>query len=54
MKKRQTLAQKVPLGRFCLPEDIAYAALFLASDEASLITGIDLIVDGGFLTGWSK
>ena len=54
MKKRQTLAQKVPLGRLCLPEDIAYAALFLASDEASLITGIDLIVDGGFLTGWSK
>jgi len=51
MKKRQALAQKVPLGRLCLPEDIAYAALFLASDEASLITGIDLIIDGGFAVG---
>jgi 3-oxoacyl-[acyl-carrier protein] reductase len=29
------------------PEDIAYAALYLASDDASLITGIDLAIDGG-------
>lgn len=37
----------IPLGEFTLPEDIAAAALFLASDEARCITGIKLIVDGG-------
>jgi NAD(P)-dependent dehydrogenase (short-subunit alcohol dehydrogenase family) len=37
----------VPLGRSCLPEDIARAVAFLASDAASYITGISLLVDGG-------
>jgi 3-oxoacyl-[acyl-carrier protein] reductase len=36
-----------PLGRFGTPEDIAFAAAFLASDEASFITGATLQVDGG-------
>ena len=36
-----------PLRRFGRPEDIAQAVLFLASDESSWITGIDLLVDGG-------
>lgn len=35
------------LNRLGEPEDIAYAALYLASDEASFVTGIDLVVDGG-------
>lgn len=37
-----------PLGRFAEPAEIANAALFLASDEASFITGAHLVIDGGF------
>ena len=49
--KRQSFSDQMPLGRMCLPEDIAQAVLFLASDEASMITGADLVVDGGFTLG---
>ena len=38
-----------PLGRIGQPSDIANAAVFLASDEASWITGVDLVVDGGYM-----
>ncbi len=37
----------IPLGRFSTPQDIAAAAVFLCSDEASMITGVALEVDGG-------
>ncbi len=47
-EKRQAFARRIPLGRMCLPEDIAHAVLFLASEEAAMITGADLVVDGGF------
>jgi NAD(P)-dependent dehydrogenase (short-subunit alcohol dehydrogenase family) len=41
------LATQVPLGRVGRPEEIAAAAVFLASDAASFISGIELFVDGG-------
>src|SRR6266540_1177994 len=39
----------IPLGRIGRPRDIAYAALFLASEESSFMTGAEMIVDGGFM-----
>jgi NAD(P)-dependent dehydrogenase (short-subunit alcohol dehydrogenase family) len=39
----------IPLGRIGQPGDIAYAALFLASEESSFMTGAEMIVDGGFM-----
>jgi NAD(P)-dependent dehydrogenase (short-subunit alcohol dehydrogenase family) len=44
---KQTFSSMTPLGRLGRPEELAAAALFLASDSSSYITGIDLPVDGG-------
>jgi len=41
------LASQIPLGRVGEPDEIAAAALFLASDEASFVNGVELFVDGG-------
>ncbi len=46
-KRRQTVSERVPMRRHGKAEEIAYAVLFLASDEASYITGQTLSVDGG-------
>ena len=43
----QTLLERVPLGRLGTSEDIAYGVLYLASDEASFVTGSELVIDGG-------
>lgn len=47
------IAKDIPMRRLGTPEDVAYAALFLACDESKYITGIELTVDGGILAGSS-
>ena len=42
------IAAATPLGRLGTSDEVAKAAVFLASDDASYITGIELFVDGGF------
>ena len=43
----QAVAQSVPYRRFALPEEIAWAILYLASDESLFVTGTNLIIDNG-------
>ena len=47
MKKKQAFLSTIPIGRFSTPQDMGNAACFLCSDEASMITGTILEVDGG-------
>jgi len=44
---KQALVDSVPLGRLARPEDVAHAALYLASDESAMLTGTSIDVDGG-------
>jgi NAD(P)-dependent dehydrogenase (short-subunit alcohol dehydrogenase family) len=43
----RSVEASTPLGRLAAPEEIAAAALFLASDESSFVNGVELFVDGG-------
>jgi NAD(P)-dependent dehydrogenase (short-subunit alcohol dehydrogenase family) len=45
---RKAIAALHPLGRIGEPDDIAYGALYLASDESKFVTGSDLVIDGGY------
>jgi NAD(P)-dependent dehydrogenase (short-subunit alcohol dehydrogenase family) len=45
----EDMTRRHPIGRIGKPEDIAHAALYLASDEASFVTGTHLVVDGGYI-----
>jgi len=44
---KKALIDTIPLGRMATPEDVAYAALYLASDESAMLTGTCINVDGG-------
>jgi len=45
----EKLSKGQPIGRMAQPEEVAYLALYLCSDEASFITGCDYPIDGGFI-----
>jgi len=44
----QLMVSRIPLGRYGEPEEVAYAVLYLASDESAFVTGSELVIDGGW------
>jgi NAD(P)-dependent dehydrogenase (short-subunit alcohol dehydrogenase family) len=46
---KQSVTMMHPMGRIANPEEIAYGVLYLASKEASFVTGAELVIDGGFI-----
>ncbi len=49
----QRLHDLVPLGRICQPRDVTYAIVFLASDESAMMTGSEVVIDGGLSCGYT-
>ncbi len=47
-KIRKVYERRIPLGRLGRPEDVAFGALYLASEESSYVTGTSLLIDGGY------
>ncbi|PKB71803.1 MAG: cyclopentanol dehydrogenase [SAR202 cluster bacterium Io17-Chloro-G6] len=45
---QQAMVSRIPLGRYGESEDVAFGVLYLASDEASYVTGSELVIDGGW------
>ena len=50
-KAMENLKKAIPLGRFCEPEEVARAVVWLGSDEASYISGVGLVIDGAQTAG---
>jgi 3(or 17)beta-hydroxysteroid dehydrogenase len=46
--KRSKATDLMPIGRFGEPDDVAYAVLYLASDESKFMTGSEFVIDGGW------
>ncbi|SJN40103.1 3-oxoacyl-[acyl-carrier protein] reductase [Mycetocola reblochoni REB411] len=46
--KGEAMKREIPVGRFAEPEEVAAAVAFLASDQAAMVNGADLVVDGGY------
>jgi NAD(P)-dependent dehydrogenase (short-subunit alcohol dehydrogenase family) len=44
----QRMLSRIPLGRYGEPDEVAYAVLYLASDESAFVTGSELVIDGGW------
>ena len=50
-QKIEKMIREIPMGHMGEPEDVAYAVLYLASEESKFVTGAELLVDGGILAG---
>ena len=48
-QRKRKVISRIPMGRVGRPEEVAYGVLFLASDEASFVTGTELVIDGGYI-----
>ena len=46
-ERREKMAGSTPLNRWCTPEEVAKAMLYLASDDAAYVTGQTIVIDGG-------
>jgi NAD(P)-dependent dehydrogenase (short-subunit alcohol dehydrogenase family) len=51
VRHRETLVARQPMGRLGTPEEVAQAAIYLASDAAAFVTGSELVIDGGIMAG---
>ena len=47
-ERNRVMMERTPMGRYAQPEEVAYGVLYLASDEASYVTGSELAIDGGW------
>jgi NAD(P)-dependent dehydrogenase (short-subunit alcohol dehydrogenase family) len=47
-EKGENMKKEIPTGRFCMPEEVAAMAAYLASDAADMVTGTNMVIDGGF------
>ncbi len=51
-KALESLAKTIPMGRIAEVDDVTYGILYLASDESKLVTGTELVIDGGLCAGY--